>query len=339
MCAPRRRCPGVRQTDADVRLVALNDHSLSISRHPSRDRHLRPEFMADETHGFVNMASFVVHRTSAGLAWPSAFMSVQTEGPYAGQFDAVDGVLISLIDSGRINATVHLPDNTTSLRGRPGGISIVPNDIAFAVESHSKAQTTHLYIRRSVVNDLATQMHQGDPGSVAIFPTLSAYDPVLEQICSAIRHELAGDPKSSGIYVETLTHAAAAHLLRRYSSLGHSRTQPATVRRLGSQHISRAQDMIRSRFEERLTLRDLSAGTGVTADHFLRLFKLETGVTPYQFLIRSRIDHARRLLAQTDESIAVIAQQCGFSDQVHLTKAFRRLTDTTPAAFRKEKRR
>ncbi|WP_119387960.1 helix-turn-helix domain-containing protein [Taklimakanibacter lacteus] len=291
--------------------------------------------MADETHGFVNMTSFAVHRTSAGLAWPSAFMSVQTESPYAGQFDAIDGILISLIESGRVDATVRFPYKTATLHGRPGGVSIVPNDIAFAVESQSRARTTHLYIRRSVVDDIAMRMHHGDPDNIAILPTLAAYDPVLEQLCGAIRHELASDPKSSGIYVETLTYAAAAHLLRRYSSLGHPQTQPANLRRLGSQHISRAQEMIRSRFEERLTLKDLSAGTGVTADHFLRLFKLEAGVTPYQFLIRCRIDHARRLLAQADESIAVIAQQCGFSDQAHLTKAFRRLTGTTPAAFRK----
>jgi AraC family transcriptional regulator len=58
------------------------------------------------------------------------------------------------------------------------------------------------------------------------------------------------------------------------------------------------------------------------------------GVPPHQFILRTRVERAKRLLANTHIPIAHIAAECGFCHQEHLTRAFRRLTGTTPAAFR-----
>ncbi|MFC4623875.1 helix-turn-helix domain-containing protein [Daeguia caeni] len=76
---------------------------------------------------------------------------------------------------------------------------------------------------------------------------------------------------------------------------------------------------------------------GLSGAQFVRLFKCAMNITPHQYIIRRRVDTAKKLLMATDASIAVIAQECGFSDQMHLTKCFSRLVGTSPAAYRRSR--
>ena len=60
-------------------------------------------------------------------------------------------------------------------------------------------------------------------------------------------------------------------------------------------------------------------------------------MTPFEYLRKLRINHAIDLLTTTDQSIATIAQKCGFSDSAHLIKLFKNETGYTPSKYRKEK--
>jgi AraC family transcriptional regulator len=77
---------------------------------------------------------------------------------------------------------------------------------------------------------------------------------------------------------------------------------------------------------------------GLSATHFARRFKRSTGSAPHQYLMRCRVERARRLLAETDNAIAQIALACGVAHQEHLTRVFRRLSGETPARFRRSAR-
>ena len=65
------------------------------------------------------------------------------------------------------------------------------------------------------------------------------------------------------------------------------------------------------------------------------LFKRSTGLPPHQYVIRERTEKAKALLFKTDLPISVVARDCGFSDQAHLTRHFKRAVGTTPARFRR----
>lgn len=65
------------------------------------------------------------------------------------------------------------------------------------------------------------------------------------------------------------------------------------------------------------------------------LFREELDSTPHAWLLGCRLDCARSLLADSQRSVADIALACGFSDQTSLTRAMRKVCDTTPAAYRR----
>jgi AraC-like DNA-binding protein len=73
---------------------------------------------------------------------------------------------------------------------------------------------------------------------------------------------------------------------------------------------------------------------GISPFHFLRLFGKVLGVTPHQYLVRSRLRHAARLLADEDIAVTDIAFDVGFADLSNFVRTFHRAAGVSPSAFR-----
>jgi AraC family transcriptional regulator len=85
---------------------------------------------------------------------------------------------------------------------------------------------------------------------------------------------------------------------------------------------------------ENIGLQDMATVAGLGQHHFSTMFRQSTGISPYRYVIERRIDLAKRQLRQQDTAIIDIALACGFADQSHLTKHFRRSVGITPRTFR-----
>lgn len=88
------------------------------------------------------------------------------------------------------------------------------------------------------------------------------------------------------------------------------------------------------RLGKTVTNAEMARTAGMSARAFERSFQREYGLPPQQYLKRLRIQTACRLLVETRESISHIGLRCGFADQSHLTREFRRVTGVTPATYR-----
>ena len=64
----------------------------------------------------------------------------------------------------------------------------------------------------------------------------------------------------------------------------------------------------------------------LSVSHLSRAFKCTFGYSPHEFLVRRRLERSQELMLQTDAPLAQIALECGFADQAHLSRAFRRTT-------------
>lgn len=85
---------------------------------------------------------------------------------------------------------------------------------------------------------------------------------------------------------------------------------------------------------EEIDLDDAAKQAGVSAFHFLRMFRDALGVTPHQYLVRSRLRHAARLLAESEAAITDIAFDVGFGDLSNFVRSFHRAACVSPRAFR-----
>jgi AraC family transcriptional regulator len=295
-----------------------------------------PEFSVAETHSFPDAGNIDISRTSVGLGWRRAFMSVQREGPYKMHFHPKSDVLINVINSRTVRARITLDGKEYPIEGGPGTVTIIPAQKAFDLDLETAVETTHLYIREKLLDQVIFSMFAEGQRGIAIQFCAAAYDPVLEQLCSAVREELHEAGRASTQYVEHMLQGIAAHLVRNYSTAVQSTTEAATT--LSERQIMRTREIIEARLAERISLADIAREFRLSADHFGRLFKRACGVTLYQFIIRCRVERARLMLAQTATPIVDIAPECGFADQVHLTRAFGRIVGTTPAAYRRAQR-
>ena len=92
---------------------------------------------------------------------------------------------------------------------------------------------------------------------------------------------------------------------------------------------------IDAHFRERLALADLAQISGMSVTTFRRVFAQVMETTPGDYIATIRINHARRLLTTTNMKILDIAFECGFYDQSHLIRTFKRLRRQTPAQYRR----
>jgi AraC family transcriptional regulator len=91
---------------------------------------------------------------------------------------------------------------------------------------------------------------------------------------------------------------------------------------------------IHAHSHESLALEQIAEQVGLSSFHFLRLFSRVIGVTPHQYLLRSRLARAARLLAQKDRQITDIAFDVGFADLSNFIRTFGRAAGVSPKRFR-----
>jgi AraC-like DNA-binding protein len=87
--------------------------------------------------------------------------------------------------------------------------------------------------------------------------------------------------------------------------------------------------------QDDVALAKVAEKVGMSYFHFSRAFKRSMGLSPINYIIRERIERAKKLLAETEAPIAEIALRAGFSSQSHFTTSFRKLAGVTPSSFRR----
>lgn len=100
--------------------------------------------------------------------------------------------------------------------------------------------------------------------------------------------------------------------------------------------ISKAVSYLRQNYHEDISIQELARHAGLSPRQLERKFRSAFGVTPQQFLIKTRLLAACRTLRETNRSLTEIALDCGFNDQSALTHHFRKNIGMTPGQFRRK---
>jgi AraC family transcriptional regulator len=98
--------------------------------------------------------------------------------------------------------------------------------------------------------------------------------------------------------------------------------------------LERAKERMHLEFHENIRMRDLAEDAGVHPVHLARVFRAQAGRTPGDYLQQLRVRAACNRLRDPAYPLSAIAVECGFADQSHFTRVFKKLTQSTPARFR-----
>ncbi|KAA0015645.1 helix-turn-helix domain-containing protein [Salinicola corii] len=121
--------------------------------------------------------------------------------------------------------------------------------------------------------------------------------------------------------------------------LGTTLGSPPLARRSGrSLDVQRLEQFVLERLDQRLSVSDLARLACLSEAHFAERFREQTGVTPYQFVMRLRLNRARELAMLSDMPLADIAERTGFANQSALSNAFRRRYGHPPMQLRRPSR-
>ena len=112
----------------------------------------------------------------------------------------------------------------------------------------------------------------------------------------------------------------------------HTERRAGRVTINSSQAVSRARSHLEENFARPVKLAELAAICGITAWHLVHSFRESTGMPPHAYLTQVRVSRAREMLLD-GEPLSSVAYSCGFSDQSHLTRVFKRIHGITPGAY------
>ncbi|WP_110647395.1 AraC family transcriptional regulator [Salinicola peritrichatus] len=121
-----------------------------------------------------------------------------------------------------------------------------------------------------------------------------------------------------------------------HARLGATLLSPPAARRLARLlDIARLERYVHERLNRRISVADLARVACLSEAHFAERFRDQTGLTPYQFVMRLRLDTARQLTTSTQLPLAEIAERTGFANQSALSHAFRRHYGHPPIQLRR----
>ena len=209
---------------------------------------------------------------------------------------------------------------------------VLPANAGFSLHIDYEHRNRSISLRPTL---LETQMHVPAERIVAALERLSNHYFTKDCLNNLIREIWHNGAEETGwlgeLFCDSASLALVAYLLRE-----ELRFDPQVKRGGLAPHQMRLLiEFMASRLSDKLRISELANLAGLSEYHFIRAFRRETGVTPYQYVLRMRVNRASELLRQHPlKSIDEIALLCGFASASALSLQFRRLTGMSPRSYR-----
>ena len=186
-------------------------------------------------------------------------------------------------------------------------------------------------IEPSTLERVAIENDCLSPSRVELKPIIYDQDPKLDFFARSFCEEITRNAVGTKLFTESIANLFLIHLLRNYCTFTPKLRQERGG--LSPRKLQQAVNYIQDNLAEDISLQVIATELNMSRYYFCRLFKKSTGITPHQYLIKSRIERAKELLSRKHQSIADVALQVGFTNQSHFTKHFKKLVGIAPKRF------
>ncbi|HKS39903.1 MAG TPA: helix-turn-helix domain-containing protein [Blastocatellia bacterium] len=288
----------------------MADEVNTIEKH----KHVTEESCA-EFQAFVSRPKFTVRQTA------TRFCEFEPHSHTA--------FTVTVVLSGRMEATIGATDFELSA----GDVALTGIGQTHAARAFD-VDFVSINISPVLVNELVTEIGLTRATAEIVFREGCVRDEIIVQAARAIASEMADERLGHNAMLDALVRQLAIHLLR--SHLTVRKSAQIELSRAGpvDRRLRRAIEFMHDNYSRELALGEIASAAYLSEYHFARLFKQVTGVTVHVYLANLRLEHARRLLAETELAISEISTRVGYQSQSHFTKIFKSVTGVTPRVYR-----
>ncbi|WP_109125252.1 AraC family transcriptional regulator [Dyella sp. C11] len=215
------------------------------------------------------------------------------------------------------------------LAGQSSFFDLTRDPIAYIAEPF---HPLFFYMPQAAIDEVARELGM-KPATLICRHGQLVDDPIIESLGRALLPALHATPLGNQLFVDHALLALRSHLVQNYT--GVRARCPAHDKGLAPWQERVAKEMIREHLVDGIALATVATACGLSACAFINAFKRSTGMSPHQWLIERRIEHAVALMRQTSHPLSDIALEAGFADQSHFTRAFAARMGVTPGTWRR----
>jgi AraC family transcriptional regulator len=242
-----------------------------------------------------------------------------------GSFDygcSVLQVVVAVDDSALSVRSPNCPDFTKS-RGKGSSRICLPGDRVKG-EWRGAASFRGVYLGPDFVERTFEQ-----PFRVEEFLSGEISSPIVEHLLNAIGADVVQGSPSGSAFIQSVIVSLLHHL-----HLSSGQRSLVSKGGLSRRQLKTLQELIDAELASRLSLDRLSREVGVSAGYLSRAFKVSKGVSPHQYILRTRVERAKKMIRDSGLPLDEIAERVGFADGSHMTTVFLKQTQKPPSQFR-----
>ncbi|SUY29005.1 Arabinose operon regulatory protein [Burkholderia oklahomensis] len=213
-------------------------------------------------------------------------------------------------------------------------VRIWQDDEPFRADLHQPFDMLFHALPRRTLLELAAEMRMGGVRELAC-PD-DSHDAVLQCLVGVLLSASAGTSPRSPLLAGHVARAMQIQIVQKYGVVAPN--APAKGGLAGWQ-LERAKAILTENVAGEVPISQVASACGLSRSYFIKAFRQTVGTTPHRWLLEHKIERVKRSLLSNSEPIADIANQCGFSDQAHLTRVFTSMIGTPPAAWRRVNRK
>lgn len=215
--------------------------------------------------------------------------------------------------------------------GAPGKFCLMPKGAESHWQLGQRQQFMHLYFSDDYLKQLALKVFDIDPRMLQL-PELTftedAPTQALFQHCMATSDWQSTDQH---LAMEQVTNTILISMLQ---NMGGTKLACTVKGGLSPKTINLVRDYMQENFHRQIYLSELAALAQLSEYHFCRMFKQSLAQTPQAYLLAIRIEQVKLRLSCGQLSLAEVSLQCGFANQSHMGRYFKKLVGISPRQYR-----
>lgn len=241
----------------------------------------------------------------------------------------------------RGTATIHLPNK--DIQARAGYMYLIPSFLPHSYTCNDGCEFYYLFVyertgKQSDIFDYYSFPHEVEANHAIdlLFQNYCNFYPELN-----LPYESEDDFYSHPSYYDYVTRYSQMDRFEKMQLLGfvwivasffmkHAGTKLNNI----DTRILKVMTYVREHLGDVISLEDLAQQVSVTKSHLARMFRQAFNISPSQYVIRTKVQSAQRLLMTTNHSIRYIASEVGYSDVSYFIRVFKRSIGMTPQEYR-----